>query len=113
MVFRVPYVLASNMVHFIVCASSLHCPRLQVMRCVLEAAVDKDETPSATKICKQIERCAKLLKKCTQHNEASKHLMKQASLQMFTHSQVRTPIVACDHLKIAVCAVNRAGGLPV
>jgi len=49
-----------------------------VMRCVLEAAVDKDETPSATKICKQIERCAKLLKKCTQHNEASKHLMKQA-----------------------------------
>merc|ERR1711871_1615272 len=47
-------------------------------RAVLNAAVEGDEAPSATKICKQIERCAKLLKKSLDAKETPVRLVKQA-----------------------------------
>jgi len=53
-----------------------------VMRCVLESALDKEEPPAAPKICKQIERRALLLKKCTAADGAAAapavRLLKQA-----------------------------------
>jgi hypothetical protein len=62
-----------------------------VMRCVLHAAVLADEAPEAKKICKQISRCAKLLKKCTASNAAPKRLVKQAGclyeVQAFCHTK--------------------------
>ena len=62
-----------------------------VMRCVLNAAVEGDEAPAAARICKQIDRCAKLLKKCTSSQAAPKRLVKQAGclyeVQAFCHSK--------------------------
>jgi hypothetical protein len=50
-----------------------------LMRCVLEAAVDNGE-PSATEISKQIDRCSKLLGKCTSAPEQPVRVCKQAGL---------------------------------
>jgi hypothetical protein len=63
-----------------------------VMRCVLEAAVQEGQAPAAPKLCKQIERCAKLLQKCTASTQSeSKRLYKQANclyeVQAFCASQ--------------------------
>ena len=62
-----------------------------VMRCVLHATCEGNDPPSATKICKQIERCAKLLKKVTQSSAAPKRLVKQAGclyeVQAFCHAK--------------------------
>lgn len=49
-----------------------------VMRAVLNAAVTKGEAPTAQRICMQIKRCSKLLKKCTQSTAAPIRLVKQA-----------------------------------
>jgi len=67
-----------------------------VMRAVLNAAASADETLSALKICKQIERCSKVLKKVTAGasgaaNAASLRIMKQAGclyeVQAFCYAQ--------------------------
>jgi len=52
-----------------------------VMRCVLEAGLGGTELDKAApKLCKQIERCAKLLQKCTASSQSeSKRLCKQAN----------------------------------
>ena len=53
-----------------------------VMRCVLSAGMGNDEPDAklAPKLCKQIERCAKLLQKCTASTQSeSKRLYKQAN----------------------------------
>jgi hypothetical protein len=70
-----------------------------VMRCVLNAA-SADDAPSAQKICKQIERCGKVLKKvtaapssaaATASHAASLRIMKQAGclyeVQAFCHAK--------------------------
>lgn len=49
-----------------------------MMRCVLDASVEPAEPPSAPKMCKQIEHCAKLLKMCTQSSGDAKRIVKQA-----------------------------------
>jgi hypothetical protein len=63
-----------------------------VMSCVLETAAAGDESadrPLAPKLCKQIERCAKLLKKCTADEKEPRSLTKQAGclfeVQAFCH----------------------------
>jgi len=72
------------------CSSALEAENIEpksakieriVMRCVLEAGLgDEALDKAAPKLCKQIERCAKLLQKCTASSASeSKRLYKQAS----------------------------------
>ena len=50
-----------------------------VMRCVLESAISDGEAIGAPKVCRQIERCAKLLQKCTASSQSESKLSSGSS----------------------------------